>query len=170
MINHKKEVINKIIITVLVLAALGLGAAIYKKNNPDWPGSWMAEDANSPAKSGEDAELSALFNTPGKNATREELDAFSALVAQNATPGDTIIVKDCTASPVVLKINYGDTFTVKNVGKTDIHFGFDAERTLVKAGASAKITAKYSHGPGIYGYGCDDPTLSRSIGLLLITQ
>ena len=104
------------------------------------------------------------------HATKEQLDTFSDLVAINAIPGDTVVIKDCTASPIVLKIKYGSTFTVDNKGTTDIHFGVNDERTLVKAGSSSKIKASYKNGPGIYGYGCDDVTLNRSIGLLLLTQ
>ena len=166
---------NKYIIPILVIIALGLGVAIYRKNNPSLGQSTVNPSPNpsavvSPLDEKLTADQKALFYSPSKEATKEELSAFSALVAKNAKEGDKIIIKDCTANPIVLKVKLGSTFTVQNIGKTDIHFGFENERTLVKAGTSAEIKAQFSHGQGIYGYGCDDPALSRSIGLLLITQ
>ena len=178
---------NKTIVSVLVLLAVVLGAAIYFKYNPvstsqtapltnnnpvnTTPGTQVTPTTpaatNYPALT---ADEQAMFATPpGPNATKAQLDAFSALVAKNAVAGNTITVKDCTASPDVLKIKSGDKFTVNNKGTTDIHFGFDTERTLVGAGTSALITASYKNGPGIYGYGCDDKTLNRAIGILMIT-
>ncbi|MBA3733154.1 hypothetical protein H0W91_02130 [Patescibacteria group bacterium] len=176
----KKAALNNKLIVSLVGVALILGVAIYFKNHPNTSSlSSLKHETSSlsntplakiPLDSTLTVEEKGLFYTPQKDATKAELETYSTLVAKNATEGNEIVINDCKSKPVVLKTTYGSIFNVKNTGKTDIHFGFGSERTLIKAGSNEKIKANYSTGPGIYGYGCDDPSLSRSIGLLLLVQ
>lgn len=168
---------SKRIIVILIVIALGLGGAIYRKNNPSLEdpnyetnkNSSLATNSNLSDENLTEEERILLYHHP-KDATEEQRLAFAEFVNQKATEGDTIVVKDCTAKPIVLKTSYNSTFTVDNQGTTDINFGVSDERTLVKAGSKAKIKANYRNGPGIYGYGCDDTTLRRSIGVLLLTK
>lgn len=167
---------QKTITIILLILALGLGIAIYVKRNlkpADQTGS--ASKPNPPASAPDSTgnlteDEKVLLTTPGKDATKEQVDTLSALAAKLATPGDTITIKDCAANPVVLKTKFGSTITVTNAGSTDVHFGVGDERTVVAAGKSAKVALKYKNGPGLYGYGCDDPSLNRAIGIMLLTQ
>ncbi len=181
------ESTNKTVVSVLILLAIVLGAGIYFKYNPISTGQPAVEtnsnntNTTTPTTSTVQnttpstnyptltADEKALFNTPGPTATKAELDAFSTLVAKYAVAGTSVTIKDCTASPEVLKIKLGSKFTVDNKGTTDIHFGFNTDRTLVSAGTSTVITANFKNGAGIYGYGCDDQKLNRAIGILLVT-
>src|SRR5437868_4768680 len=112
------------VLVALVLIAIVLGVAIYEKDNKgtSYPSNNTNTQVassnppvqNTPVNNSLTETQKSLFYGPGKNATPEQQKTFSSLVAANATPGDTVTVKDCTASPVVLKLQYGSTFTVKN--------------------------------------------------------
>jgi hypothetical protein len=166
MTHFKSKELTNTTITALLIIAVGLGVALYIKNKPS-----VSLSLAQVSKGQKLTELEeALFNNPGKDGTDEEHRAYSQLIAQNATDGNTIFIKDCTAKPVVLRMSYGGMLSVNNQGTTDIHFGFGDERTLVKAGTSQTIKTDFKNGRGIYGYGCDDKTLSRSIGVLSLTK
>lgn len=166
------------IITLLVIVALILGVSIYFKNKTNIQPVSEINNSNTPRSSTEvspanenlTAEEKILFYNPGEGASEEAFDKFFNQVNESAVEGNKVVIKDCVASPLVLKIKEGSTLTVDNQGTVDINFGFDNERTLVKAGTSEKIVAKYKNGHGIYGYLCDNSSLNRSMGLLLITQ
>lgn len=162
--SHTKSFANPAI-TALLIIALGLGVALYIKHTPTLSKSLIK--SSGPKLT--DLEKSILIN-PSQNASDEEKKAYSKIIGDNAKDGQTIFVKDCTARPIVLRMSYGAELNVINEGTTDIHFGFGDERTLVKAGTSTKIPTTFKNGRGIYGYGCDDRTLGRSIGVLLLTK
>jgi len=168
---------NTPVVWALLLIAIVLGVAVYFKYNPmekesssgtPMEGSSGSEQVSTPAELTEDQKI--MFLPPGENPTKAELDLFSSTVAKHAVPGNAITVNNCTSTPDVLKLPYGSDFTVNNTGTTEIHFGFGEDRTLIAPGASAKLKANYKTGPGTYGYGCDDKTLNRAIGVLLITE
>ena len=117
MIN--KKFLDTAIVPILVITAIVLGLAIYSKQRPETLSSKDADQADSSSNSDISnqsvsaydknltADEKALFYSPSRDATKEQLDTFSDLVAINAIPGDTVVIKDCTASPIVLKIKYG---------------------------------------------------------------
>lgn len=166
---------EKVLIIVLLIVALGLGVAIYSKRDKTdvkpSQNSGVTENSNEIAV-GENLtdEEKVLLYSPGVENKEEEAQVFFGLVNKLAVAGNKIVINDCNAVPVVLKIGFNSTFTVENVGKKDINFGIGDEKVMVRAGQSQNIKASYKNGPGVYGYGCDDPTLNRSVGMLLITE
>lgn len=161
------------LIVLLVAVALVLGVSIYFKNKQDVRTVSEPNTQMPTGGAGVDNNLTAeekvLFYNPGPDAPKADFDKFFSQVNQSAVDGNKIVINDCKASPLVLRIKHGDSLTIDNQGTTDIHFGFQDERTLVKAGTNEKIAAKYKNGHGIYGYGCDNTSVARSIGVLLIT-
>lgn len=172
---------SKVLVVILVIVALGLGYAIYAKKYAktavpsEQTGNQNTQTNNNQQNTQtQPKELTAdekiIFSNPGPNTSKEDLALFSSTIAKLAVPGDTVTVNNCTATPQVLKMKYGSKFTVKNAGTAEIHFGFGTDRTLIAPGASAQLTANYKNGAGIYGFGCDDKSLNRAIGILLLTK
>lgn len=162
------------IIVILLVVAVVLGVSIYLKNRPATEGNYASTNKAgavrvSPVDEKLMEEERILFHNPGPDAPRSDFDTFFSQVNKSAVDGDKIVINDCKATPLVLRVKYESTFTVENKGAQDINFGFESEKTLVKAGTSKKIKANYKNGHGIYGYGCDNPEVARSIGVLLIT-
>jgi len=172
-----RPLVGKIIVLVLVFIAIGLGVAIYLKYSKTTSGDKAPvikyDKFNPPvtpnaSNNNLTADQKIIFNAPGQGASEAQLKTFSELVNKLAVGGDKITIKDCTASPEVLRTKFGSTITVENKGSTDIHFGVGSDRVLVKAGESTKVKIDFKQGPGVYGYGCDQQNLQRSIGVLLV--
>lgn len=156
-------------ISALVIIAAGLGIAIYIKNNPVLIKSTVKVAQRYEPNNLTDLEK-RISDTPGMDSSNEVKEAYSNLINQNAVDGYSLVINDCKASPLVLRVRYGDEISVTNKGKNDIHFGFGDERTLVRSGQSQKIKINFKNGAGIYGYGCDDEAYDRSIGVLKVLK
>jgi|SRR3989344_2261893 len=174
---------NSVIIAILLLLAIGLGAAIYYKQY--WPKNADKNSDNTNQNEQEapkpvilsdpefDANLTeqqkALFYNPGPDASQEQRDEFFKLAEKAAVSGQLISINGCTASPDVLKAAVGSKISVRNTGTTDIMWGVSEDKVAVKAGATVDVTALFKQGSGLYGYGCENPGVRRAIGMVLIT-
>ena len=160
----------KIIAGVLVLVALGLGLSIYKQNTPQTDNS--TKPTSSSLSVSKDAELTAdekkLFNPPATTAPAADKKAHYELALRMSTESDALEIKNCVATPVVIRVRLGSTFSVKNAGSSEIDFGF-GEKVKIAPGASAPVKADFKNGVGVYGFGCSDTkAVSRLIGYVMV--
>ncbi len=109
-----------------------------------------------------------LFYFPTASASQAEQLKHYDLAAKSAVAADYIEVKDCVAKPDVFRVMQGSNFTVKNTGTKDFKFVLKSGLTTVAAGTTLVAKADFRKGPGLYGYGCGDPNMKRSIGLILV--
>ena len=161
---------NKNIIIALVVIAVVLGFVIFKQKSGINSESPTA--ANTQTFSFFDENLTAdekkLFYVPMPDASKEEVMAHFELALKMAQTNGQIIITDCAAVPSVLKVKLGETFNVKNAGNKEIEFGFDS-MVKILPGKTVKITANFKNGVGLYGYGCENPDVQRSIGFVLVS-
>lgn len=173
--KNKTPSIEKVLLAVLLVVAIGLGFAIYSKEKKTQVKesvnlNMVSASTRTESTEGLTDEEKILFYSPAGEDQEKRAEVFFGLVNKLAVEGNKIVINDCRAVPVVLKIIFGSIFTVENIGQKDINFGIGDEKVLVKAGQSQKVKADYKNGVGVYGYGCGDPTLNRSVGMLLITD
>ena len=169
---------NKVLILILIVVAIGLASLFYKSDVsspvPSSGGATVTPSPITPINGNGDQPISAsdkdkLINAPGPNATEEEFNEHFLLAERYAVVTDVLEVNDCNTNPFVLKVKSGDTFTVKNIGRLDLQLSFVKDGPLtISAGQSQKIQADFQNGPGLYGYGCSDPDVKSTIGLVLV--
>jgi hypothetical protein len=165
---------EKSLITLLLLLAVILGLVLLTKDSTK---EGLARENNNstqtkPSEVNGDLtdEQKVLRYNPKDGSGAESSQVFLSLVNKLAVTKNELEIRDCVSSPTVLKVKFGSGFIVNNKGKSDINFGILDERVLVRAGEKKEVVANYKNGTGIYGYGCDDPSLNRSVGILVITQ
>jgi len=77
------------------------------------------------------------------------------------------ITKCEIADPVVLKIKESEGMKVRNQDSVTHTLVLDADtKFIIPAGATEQIKPDFLHGPGIYGYGCDE--MPYSVGIFLV--
>lgn len=163
--------IQKAIIGLLIIAALALGFAILSRKTPSNVNNTSNNPIPPPASQNADAGLSEdekkLFNSPAQNASAEEKRAHYDLAVRMSTESDKLEIKNCVATPVVMRVRLNSTFSVKNSGSNEIEFGFD-KKVKIAPGNTVQVKADFKNGVGLYGYGCSDQQLSRAVGFLIV--
>lgn len=103
-----------------------------------------------------------VFNTPPQDASPEEIQRYTELVRSLAEDVDSVEIKGCTPTPLVLRVRHGESVVVKNQDAVD-HSLLHGE-TVVSLPASSTTSiipsdfGKVGAGEGIIGYACDEPT------------
>lgn len=159
---------NKIIITVLILSAVVLSALIgynrYKKNNDS-----SAQVSQSPS-SISDQDRRTLFETlPKQDASQSAKIEHFKLAEKLAVAAEYLDIAGCNPNPLVIKVKSGTQFKLRNNSEESREIGFDKD-TIFKVGPNAQtsIKAEFEHGPGLYGYGCNDPAHGGTVGFILV--
>ena len=85
-----------------------------------------------------------------------------------AVDTDRMIISSCVPNPTVVKIRFGEKFTVKNIDNQP-HVLKSGNNTILEIAAdSEKVTEpNFSRGAGIYGYACDN---KPSAGIFEVIQ
>lgn len=186
--QSNNKVTSFLVLLVLILVVVGFGFFSFDSNND----SDMTPDSSDkpttnpvkPTPSGTPTTKPKTLSVYDKNLTSDELSLLNVmrsnltgaedkarfdLANKIAVATDKLVINDCTANPVSLKTKIGKTIAVSNQGKKEIHFGFGPKPVLISPGKSINYLVDFKTGPGTYGYGCDDPSLTRAIGLFLVT-
>jgi|AP45_3_1055517.scaffolds.fasta_scaffold34775_3 hypothetical protein len=186
-----------IAVIALIAAAFGLGYAIYMQRSGGSSDTSFENRFNNlqqgeilPAPEAQEyeGEESPLINLlpsaeelgimeeervalahPAKDAPAEEKQRHLELVQKVAKEAQYLDITKCTiATPVVLKVKYKEEIFVKNSDNVPHTIVFDAENTIsIPANSTTNITPGFEHGPGTYGYGCDQTP--HAAGLFLVT-
>ena len=92
-----------------------------------------------------------------KDASPEDKQRHLELVQKLAKEAAYLDITKCSvSSPVVFKVKHGEEISVKNDDDSAHTILFDAENTMyIPANSTMHVTPDFEHGPGTYGYGCD---------------
>lgn len=186
-----------IAIGILILTAMGLGYAIYKqksgsssdvlsenrfdnlkqgeiqatsKNQRDeGNGSTTVNLLPSAEELGISEDERAVLDHPVKDASEVDKQRHLDLVQKLAKEAPILDITTCSvSSPVVFKAKYGEEISVKNDDDSAHTILFDAENTVyIPANSTMNVTPNFQHGPGTYGYGCDQTP--HAVGFFLVT-
>lgn len=169
-------------IIALAVIALVLGYKIYQQqigkgeqsitpnqqvNNATTPNSEVnqATPDASLSRTPSAAEISAVLNFPGPNATAEERKKHSDLVNKLGDEAgfSFLNISGCKPVPVVYRVKLGSTFKVKNTDSVD-HTIYTAKKVTIKANSEQTLNSKeIGDNLGDYGYGCDNSSGAAGI-------
>ncbi len=109
-----------------------------------------------------------LLNTPSQTSSQADKNTYAQLVSKYVKAVDNFDIKNCSPQPLAAQVKDGMIFTAKNSDSSPHTLLLDsAHRYQIPAKGQLKITANFGHGPGIYGYGCDQST--GAVGIFLVT-
>lgn len=175
-----------IITALLIILAIVLGYAIYKQRfEPSSSGKseqikeQVPVDSSSESKgdygglpSAEELgitseELTAL-DFPASDAPINEKNNHIDVVNKIAKEASYLDITKCEiADPVVLKIKESKGTKVRNQDSVPHTLRIDADnKFIIPAGATEQIKPDFLHGPGMYGYVCDQVT--HVVGIFLV--
>lgn len=107
-----------------------------------------------------DDEKFILF-PPSADASKSAKEKHAQIVAKLAKQSDTLEIKDCQPTPLVLLVKQGSKFTIKNKDSAAHNFVIDEEHQYkVSANGSLEIVAQFKYGTGDYGYVCEGTGLT----------
>ena len=182
---------NKILIitiSILLLLAIVLGYAIYSQRlgttssgesqsaevkapvGPDSRPQGGSSQPNLPTAEelGITPEEFAAIDVPAPDASVEEKQKHFEAVQRVARDASYLDITKCEiADPVVLKVR--DGVEVRNQDDVAHTIVMDANNQFtIPAGATKQIKPNFLHGPGAYGYGCDQ--VPHAVGMFLVIQ
>lgn len=153
------------LIILLVLLAVVLTLWIYKYKRPNS----AAEKSVTTTPNQTDEEK--LFKLPPPNASEEQIREHSQIAAKLAFIGTEVEINDCSAKPIVLQVNQGQSITLKNNGTQTEAITIDNSNIVnITAKKEVKIKASFSKGPGLYGYRCKDQKTDAIVGFIAVTD
>lgn len=158
--------ILKIVLGVLVVAALVLGYMVYKKEAGIPRNAPTSQDSvKGTVTAASKEEMAFVF--PGPKATQAEKSAFFQLVSKSAVETNKIDVSACSAKPFVVSIAENSAMTFVNKDSVDHVVSFNAALSYtVPAKSSFATKAAFGKGPGTYGYACDQT--NGNAGIILV--
>ncbi|MFZ2522242.1 MAG: hypothetical protein WAX44_00045 [Minisyncoccia bacterium] len=153
----------------LAICALVLGVLILSKSR-----STKQKEVSKSTTVIIDSEFSldeqALLHPPGPGASKTEVDEHNQLAAKLAVTGNELEVSNCKSKPLVLQSSQTPTVRMKNSGKLDLSISFDGKKSLkIPTGKSVEINSEFVHGPGLYGYLCEQTGFKGLVGFVLVT-
>lgn len=96
----------------------------------------------------------------GPNATEEERQEYARLAKSLAREAESITIKDCKGSPVVLKAAAGKAVKVVNQDSNNHQLTLDSGnyKYQLAANSTTEVQFDFFRGNGFYSYGCDRTT------------
>lgn len=169
----KKKLVNKsnIFIAVLLVIALGLGAAIYIQRNPailEKPST--AQDATpQPSPVVQDfrplrplpkdltPDERLVLQAPRQNDSFDKKAAHFELVKKLAKKSGTLNIDKCEKpSPLVLSLKEGQDFSVRNDDSVAHTIIIDTNHKYkIEPNTTTSLKASFGRGAGAYGYLCE---------------
>lgn len=158
------------ITVILLLIAVGLGAAIYQRqsqptvNTPASPVSPTTPNPTNPTGSNDMVNVLFAAN-PGPNATTDQLKTYSGRVFQASTESSSLDVTGCSPTPAILHMGVGKSLAIKNTDSVSHKL---VNGTLINLDVAAKSDKSIDLNlqPGIYVYSCD----TKIAGIIQVTQ
>jgi len=149
-------------IAVLILFATAIGVFIYFNH----PQSVPRYSVGRPFV-GQEKEL---FTFPPKGATAAEQKAHYDLIMSSAVETNSLDIKDCVATPEVLKVKDGSTLNITNSGSAETKFQTSGRRAIIAAGKTVPIPMNFKVKTlSIFTFGCGDPLATHPMGILVVT-
>lgn len=111
-----------------------------------------------------------ILDMPGPQASDEEEQEHYAAAAKIAEDDSTIDLIDCKGTPVVARVKQNSKVELINKSSTGISVFVYANDNSYKIPANGQVslTANFSKGLGLYGYGCDGS--SELSGLIFVSE
>ena len=168
------QTLQKVIISILVLAILVVGYLIYTSNKssnynnptstttPNSSNNYTRASNNNSSKSTMDVGK-ILAEDPGSGATTDQFAAFSAKVASYSVDTTSVNITGCFPKPAVAKVMLHKPITFNNADKVG-HKLINGKIVIDIGANTSKAIAPNFQGPGIYGYSCD----SKIVGIFLV--
>jgi plastocyanin len=108
------------------------------------------------------AEIGRVFN--GNSINEREKKAHFELVAPLSIEADVLDISACLGDPLVLRVEGGTTFTVRNKDSKEHTIQISEKlQFTVSPGKTKEIKADFGFGRGVYGYGCDNSPSAAGI-------
>ncbi|MDP3778758.1 MAG: hypothetical protein Q8R30_01760 [bacterium] len=168
--GYKGNQLITIVLIVLVLIALVLGYFIYVQLSPLGVAQkdYSTESGSSPNQN-LTADEQAVLNPPAKGSTEDAFKQHAELVQRLAKDADYLDITGCAANPVVFRVKDKTKIAVKNSDQGKHSLIFDSAHIYeIPPHATTQIAIDFSHGSGIYGYGCDG--VPHAVGMFLVTN
>jgi len=157
------------LIIVLAVVAVGLGILILKPQGGNLVGRPSPTVSVVPVNRNLTEDQKKLLQVPTKDSSQEEIRAHYNLALKLSVASSVLDIANCDVNPMVLKVKDGSSFTIKNSGNQDRSISFDRDNTIyVPAGKTHVQKAQFKNGPGLYGYGCDLPSIQQAAGFVLV--
>ena len=174
-------------IIVLIVIALVLGGAIFKKiflnsNSNQLPPSAQntpnSQNQQAPNQRGATlptvsprtdltADEKQVLNVP-VNGTQQQREQNLALAQKLAVKSETLNISSCHPVPVVLGVMFGQDFIIKNTDSVSHSVAFNQNHVYtIPANGQSVVKADFGHNSGLYGYGCD--ASNGAAGLVLVS-
>ena len=163
-----------VIITILVLVAVGLGIAIVYQKTAFLSDDGEAGIQSQPTPSELSGEALAneeqtVLNFPAETATESDRRQHSEMVRRLAVASDTLDLTGCRPDPVVLEVLLGETVTVRNSDVESYELVINSEYVfVVPGGGETEVVADFGKGLGVYGYGCEPA--SQVVGIIHVVS
>lgn len=174
-----------LMLVILILIALALGYTIYnqqptKKTTPTQTQTQTQQTSQQPPRgvspSSQNQQQKTLttdeqaaLKTPGQNATEEERRIHFDAAQKVAKYANTLDIGQCMGNPIVIQVQQKQKLTINNPDSVDHNIVIDTDHQyLISANSKKEIVIDFGKGGGLYGYGCDDITVTR--GLFLVGQ
>lgn len=147
--DQRKNQFIVVVNIVLILVALILGYFIYQQRS-------TSESIRVP----DNSDKKNVLLWPPQNASVEEKQRHDDLVRSLAADAEFLdILSDCTAQPVVLRVRFGETFTIRNQDIVDHVITVNEDNIFsIPVGGTKDVKADFGKGRGNYGFVCDSRT------------
>ncbi len=159
------------LILVMAFVALILGFLLVSKFSPKTKETASIEKTPSLINNGQFTEDEIkLLKPPGPGASKDIVEEHNKLAAKLAVTGTEVDISECKAKPLVLQSSQTSKVKMKNSGKAQVSISFDGKKNVkVATGKSAEINSELVHGPGLYGYLCEQTGFKGLVGFVLVT-
>lgn len=163
MFNNLKFLGTILAVSLLII----VGTFLYAKKAPKLANTQVAK--NQPAT--QVANNSPKLPPLPASASGKEVEKFIEAVQAQSQQTDTITIKDCMASPKIVKIKTGAQFNIQNNDKVEIKL-FISSKSSYTVEAGKKAAVKMEASPGIYQYRClqTSGTNVSDAGILEVTR
>jgi hypothetical protein len=159
------------LIFALAVLAIILGLVMYKKSGDNKMSESLNGQLSIIDKSKYSEDELKLLAPPSPEATNEAILEHSKLAETLAISGETVSIEGCALkpNPLVLESKESNKIKIKNTGKNEFQISFDGLKMLgIKPGRTIDINSELSHGPGLYGYLCEENGFKGLIGFVLL--
>ncbi|MEX2090765.1 MAG: hypothetical protein WD989_01370 [Candidatus Paceibacterota bacterium] len=168
----KRHRLEKYLVIVLAVVAVGLAGLIYKQKMGGWPSALSEPDSgNRPQASAvgpvwspsPGSEEEYLFSIKMDSPDEEKMKHYQYAISISKE-SEYLNLTNCSPEPLVLKAINNGTIKLKNDGEMPVTMVIDAEHTYLVGPKSTKsVKADLGKGVGLYGYGCNNSSGPRGM-------
>lgn len=150
--KSKFKLVILIVVAILLLAAIN-NQRKTQKSTPSSSPNLSTQPKLLPSNLTEDERF--ILNPPPVDASRSAKDQHAQTVAKLAKVGDTLEIKDCQPTPLVLQVKQGSQLKINNQDNIKHKITLDEEHSYeLPANNTLTIKIEFKYGTGDYGYIC----------------